>query len=47
MLLYKTENNNQRKKERKKERKTKNEVCWGGCFGARDDERVGVVVETS
>merc|ERR1711990_1355417 len=30
-----------------KERKTKNEVCWGGCFGARDDERVGVVVETS
>jgi|TARA_B100000085_G_scaffold256744_1_gene257516 hypothetical protein len=47
VLLYKTENNKQRKKERKKERKTKNEVCWGGCFGARDDERVGVVVETS
>ena len=47
VLLYKTENNNQRKKERKKERKTKNEVCWGGCFGARDDERVGVVVDTS
>ena len=43
VLLYKTENN----KQRKKERKTKNEVCWGGCFGARDDERVGVVVETS
>ena len=35
--------------ERKKavQKKKKNEVCRGGCFGARDDERVGVVVETS
>ena len=42
---------------KKKTTKKKNEVCWGGCFGARDDERVGfgarddervgVVVETS
>jgi len=32
---------------KKKKKKKKNEVCRGGCFGARDDERVGVVVETS
>ena len=32
---------------KKTKTKKKNEVCWGGCFGARDDERVGVVVETS